>query len=299
VKAAVLLGDNSCPNLLAVSLYDSKPVYFFSMVHEEIKWVECEKKVFCRETLQNESNKFLRLNINNDYNMRMHDVDSSDQLRNSYRFDHWLRQRKWWWSVFFWGIGVLMVNAYVAYVQFHLMHGKKKNEILTHYEFRYEIVCAWLDPDTYWADRYNNKRKRDTSSSMGSRGTSGCDSRETRSSLANKKKIVNDKQAPRVTNKALDPVKGALKDRLDHTKKHWPRPRKSLHVKCALHQWAGIVDRSQILLCSHCRVHLCSSCFELFHTEEDLVGNYASKHEKCCEKKPQSDGAPGEEDKYL
>jgi hypothetical protein len=31
VKAAVLEGDDSCPNLVAVSVYDTKPAYFLSM----------------------------------------------------------------------------------------------------------------------------------------------------------------------------------------------------------------------------------------------------------------------------
>ena len=93
------------------------------MIAEEIKWVECKRKVFSQETGCNEMMKFLRLNINSDYILKMNDVDCSDQLRNNYHFDHWMRKRKWWWSVFFWGIGVLKVNAYVAYVTFHFMHG--------------------------------------------------------------------------------------------------------------------------------------------------------------------------------
>ena len=62
--------------------------------------------------------KFLRLNINDDYNHDMGHVDMSDQLRNYYRFDHWMRKRKWWWSLFFWAKGVLLVNAYVCYREF-------------------------------------------------------------------------------------------------------------------------------------------------------------------------------------
>ena len=36
--------------------------------------------------------------INDDYNMRMGHVDISDQLRNYYHFDHWMRKTKWWWE---------------------------------------------------------------------------------------------------------------------------------------------------------------------------------------------------------
>ena len=118
VKAAVLEGDSEMPDLVAVSYYDQKPVHFLSTICESIKWIQCEKKVYCVETDQVESMKFLRLNVNNDYNNDMGGCDIADQLRNYYCFDHWMRKRKWWWSFFFWAIGVLLVNTYVAYKTF-------------------------------------------------------------------------------------------------------------------------------------------------------------------------------------
>ena len=71
VKAVVLEGDDKVPGLLAVSYYDQKPVHFLSTVCEKIKWVQCEKKVYCVETEQVETMMFLWLSINNDYNYRM------------------------------------------------------------------------------------------------------------------------------------------------------------------------------------------------------------------------------------
>ena len=72
--------------------------------------------------------KFLRLNINTDYNFKMNAVDEADQLRNSYRPDKlWMHKRKWWWC-----FGVLLVNCYICYVQFNLLYGKKKKDRLTH-----------------------------------------------------------------------------------------------------------------------------------------------------------------------
>jgi hypothetical protein len=79
-KAAVLKGDPDCKDILVVSFYDSKLVYFLSMIHEEIKWIQNTKKVFSKETGKKEENNFLRLNINTDYNFKMHDVDQADQL---------------------------------------------------------------------------------------------------------------------------------------------------------------------------------------------------------------------------
>ena len=40
VKAAVLMGDAECPNLVATSVYDTKPVHFLLMTCISIKWVE-------------------------------------------------------------------------------------------------------------------------------------------------------------------------------------------------------------------------------------------------------------------
>ena len=115
VKGAVLEGDDDMPGLVAVSYYDQKPVHFLSTICEEIRWIKLQRKVYCNETQSMVSFLFLRLNINNAYNKGMGEVDVADQLRNSYRFDHWLRKRKWWHAFFFWGFGVLLVNAYIAY----------------------------------------------------------------------------------------------------------------------------------------------------------------------------------------
>lgn len=94
VKAAVLQGDPECPSLLATSIYDTKPVHFLSMSAKIIKWVVKERMVFNVDTQEMEGMKFLCLNVNDDYNNGMGDVDVSDQLRNYYRLDHWLHNRK-------------------------------------------------------------------------------------------------------------------------------------------------------------------------------------------------------------
>ena len=40
VKAALFEGDAACPNLVAFSIYDTKPVHYLSMVCDTLKWVE-------------------------------------------------------------------------------------------------------------------------------------------------------------------------------------------------------------------------------------------------------------------
>ena len=84
VKAAVLEGDSEIPDLVAVSYYDQKPVHFLSTICGSIKWIQCEKPVYCVETDQVEMFKFLHLNVKNDYNHDMGGVGIADQLWNYY-----------------------------------------------------------------------------------------------------------------------------------------------------------------------------------------------------------------------
>jgi hypothetical protein len=39
VKAAILKGDPDCPDLVATSVYDTKPVHFLSMSCSSIRWI--------------------------------------------------------------------------------------------------------------------------------------------------------------------------------------------------------------------------------------------------------------------
>ena len=59
VKGAVLEGDSEIPHLVAMSYYDQKPVHFLSTICESIKWIQCEKPVYCVEMDQVEKLKFL------------------------------------------------------------------------------------------------------------------------------------------------------------------------------------------------------------------------------------------------
>ena len=207
VKAAVLEGDNEVPGLLAVSYYDQKPVHFLSTVCEKIKWVQYEKKVYCVETEQVETMMFLWLSINNDYNYGMGGVDIVDQLQNYYRFDHWMHKRKWWWSVFFWAIGVLLVDCYVSYKKF--MESKKMKPI-SHYKFQKAIALALIHPEQYWPDRMKTSTQ-DSNISVGDvtcivASKWSCDG-TTNSSTPSFKKM----RLTRLTNKTLYPHTWSLR----------------------------------------------------------------------------------------
>jgi len=47
---AVLEGDEHCPNLVAFSVYDTKPVHFLSLSSTLLKWVEKVEVVFDKKT---------------------------------------------------------------------------------------------------------------------------------------------------------------------------------------------------------------------------------------------------------
>ena len=94
VKTVVLKGDNCCPDLVAVSFYDTKPVHFLSTICEGIKWRRLKREMFCVDTGKPETVTYLRLNIRDDYNKDMGHVDISNQLQNQYRFDHWMQKTK-------------------------------------------------------------------------------------------------------------------------------------------------------------------------------------------------------------
>ena len=75
MKVDVLREDKGYPNLVASSVYDTKPVHFLSMVCQQLKWIVKEKPVFNVETGIVESLRFLRMNTINDYNNNMDHVD--------------------------------------------------------------------------------------------------------------------------------------------------------------------------------------------------------------------------------
>ena len=132
-KAAVLEGDPECPNLVAFSVYDTKPVHFLSMSCTSLKWREKERRVFDQGECRNIIMKFLCAEVNDDYNNGMNNVDIADQLHGTYHFDHWMCKRKWWWAIWMWGIQLLLVNAYVLYKTAHLLiwkRQKKDNELV-------------------------------------------------------------------------------------------------------------------------------------------------------------------------
>ena len=94
MKAAKLVCDTGCPKLIALSIYDTKPVHYLSMVYKSIKWKKLERKVYNVDTNRVEALIFFRLNRIDTYNHGMGNVDLADQLRGVYCLDRWVRNRK-------------------------------------------------------------------------------------------------------------------------------------------------------------------------------------------------------------
>jgi hypothetical protein len=87
------------------------------------------------------------MNLIDQYNNFMNSVDLADQLRNCYRFNHWLRNRKWWWSLFLWALGVAATNGYKIYGRLYEEEMKKKKSLppkWTHLQFLEELIHDFM-----------------------------------------------------------------------------------------------------------------------------------------------------------
>ena len=276
VKAAKLIGDPGCPNLIASSIYDSRPVHYLSMVSKSIKWVTLERQVYNVESGAVETMQFLRLNQIHAYNHGMGDVDLADQLRGVYRLDRFVRNKKWWFSMLFFSTGVLLTNAYRVYLRVNEDEGVtgKKDGLLTHYEFRKAIALFWIndiEAQMTYGDAPAVNGPQSATSSL-----SGTDDFTIASSIASPSAS---KRSSKVSDSTLE-ERGALKCRLDWSLGHIAQEQKGPKARCPLHNWAGYRSERKILYCPPCNINLCIDCFPLFHKCPNLVGmkSYLKSH---------------------
>jgi hypothetical protein len=306
-----------------------------------IEWITKSRKMWNQAVQALVSVEFLRLNINNDYNREMNDVDISDHLRTIYEFDHWLRNKKWWWAIFLYAMGVLLTNAYLVYCSVLEEAGVERRLRKTHYQFLLDVATSWIDlkepdiRDVFKASAKHIKRAATVAASASTTDNAD-DNTATPSSTSNNRrrsrpqsdtispdhdddnddfvvasptrktqKIANS-VTPRATetplssgsspavlhcipvrDSSLHPDKGGLRDRLNHYGNfHGPTPPKNKSARCALHCWfnRNWQVMQGVVCCRHCQVHLCIDCFELFHTERDLVQKKESLMTPIAEK---------------
>ena len=82
------------------------------------------------------------MNKIHEYNNIMGGVDLADQLRKTHSIDKGVWNRKWWWSVLFCSIGVMITNAYVIYLHVNLENGIRKKYLLSHHDFRKAVALV-------------------------------------------------------------------------------------------------------------------------------------------------------------
>jgi hypothetical protein len=237
-----------------------------------------ERQVFNVDTGRLEMMKFLRLEQNNFYNNSMGDVDVSDQLRNQYRFDHWLRMRKWWWSILLWWVGVMLVNAYIFYKRINKENGVDPSQLVSHHDFQKAIAFAWINPEKHWSSpgrgmKIGKKRKQSPKSGDSSQRGSAKRTRTSPSESSQQTK-GGVKHRVRFNDNTLA-QHGALCMRLNRGFTHWPMEVTN-RTRCGLHRWCGFEKFQSVVQCEDCEVPLCIRCYQLFHKTVDLVGEKSS-----------------------
>jgi hypothetical protein len=70
-KTGRLANYMTCPDLLAVSAYDTKPVHLLSMAADCVEWRTSEKKVWSTRENQKISMRYLYLNVIDEYNNKL------------------------------------------------------------------------------------------------------------------------------------------------------------------------------------------------------------------------------------
>ncbi len=296
-KAAVLKNSTDTPNMIAASVYDNKPVHLMSTASGKVEWVEKKRRVWSSAAGCNRMMSHMRLNLIDEYNQHMNSTDIADQLRNAYRPDHWTRNKKWWWAIFVWGIGVAQVNAFLIYCAMHDDAKKKKKPGLpkkwSHREFIHELI---LDLMSHSSTRKrsrsssnfnNNDEQSQTSSSRVShtRNCSSGDDNDEDVDLTCESGIAEalKKYKPFTVTPQRIQNPGFFSRRFDG-RQHPTLPTESYcqycryqfqHVLTPAQQQASKLmgqNRKLVRRCLVCNVNLCSSCEHEFHgiTAQDL-----------------------------
>ena len=220
----------------------------------------------------------------------MNSVDVSDQLRNQYRMDHWLRQKKWWWSIWLYGLGALLTNSWKVYGSVMDEAGVPISQRHTHYSFLLSIATAWIDKDEInprLLKRQRTKHKKQAAHSPGPetpvaptrvsrRGRSPAPpASAARPTPSPAMDSPSPSKAPRISERSLHPDHGSISCRLNHFDVfHCPDPVDVGRPSCGLHRYLYGREngqcRDRIVNCSVCNVNLCIPCFRTFHTVRDF-----------------------------
>ena len=75
MKVEDLDGDPDIKQMITISYYDSKPIYFLSTVVRNVDWIELTRKCFNREKFLMDEVSLLRPNFVHAYNADMNHAD--------------------------------------------------------------------------------------------------------------------------------------------------------------------------------------------------------------------------------
>ena len=208
---------------------------------------------------------------------------------------HWMRQKKWWWAIFLWAIGVGVTNAWLIY---SAMYDEEKNKQVkskktvdlppkwTHSEFIRELIEDMLFPD-------ESKRKVEEMKAAAKTGDASVTSKSTlrsgksfssssSSNLRTDEAVADflDRTKPdTITKKRMG--KGHFSARLDG-KRHASIPASTgdsrAHCQYCYYKWGILPDedakkqntwmqqnRKNVRRCLNCNVNLCWLCENEWH----------------------------------
>jgi hypothetical protein len=267
-----------------------------STVEESMYWVTKKRKVWSAVHRKIREMRHLRLNFIDDYNQNMNGADIADQLRNQYRPDHWMRNRKWWWAFFIWGIGMASVNAYKLYDNMYDEEKRRRANAQrrsgsrggmprkwTHLEFMTELVYNLIFPGqtSVHLSRIGELDDRSIDSTRSLSSFTSVDDAQLEEEIdldcdSGREKYLESTQPNHMTRKAMD------------SNKHWPKRfdglrHASLPVTGKICQYCKFQythdfvqvqkeayskmesNRAHVRRCLVCNVNLCSICELEFH----------------------------------
>ena len=88
----------------------------------------------------------------------MEGVNVLEKLYPQYRLDHWMYQRKWWRSIFLWGLGVAAKNVYILYRKTCDRANQNKQKVASEEDtLNHQKFLEYLDIQLIWIEDSSKK----------------------------------------------------------------------------------------------------------------------------------------------